>query len=154
MFTIVIMLLATLGSLAQPPVPLPKHIIAQPQANVKLLELSNVVVGKWRGARITQLPGAVNVDSVWLEIKKNGTLSFKHQKYELNGPTEGTYTVSKNKITISCIKFPFTHTLSGDWDINTGMISGNYIELREKDNTQPSYYIPGRNTGTFNLIKY
>jgi hypothetical protein len=154
LFIIACMFFAVLNIFAQPPVPLPKHIIAQPQANVKLLELSNVVVGKWHGARITQLPGAVNVDSVWLEIKKNGTLSFKHQKFEFNGPTEGTYSISKNKITISCIKFPFTHTLSGDWDITTGIISGNYIELREKDNTQPSYYIPGRNTGTFNLIKY
>jgi hypothetical protein len=151
---IIVLLAITLSTAAQPSIPLPKHIIAQPQANVKLLELNDIISGRWRGARITQLPGAVNVDSVWLEIKKNGTLSFKHQQYEFNGPTEGTYTITKNKIVISFIKFPFTHTLNGEWDIKTGTISGNYIELKEKDSNQPSYYVPGRNTGTFNLIKY
>jgi hypothetical protein len=145
---------SAVAGIAQPPVPLPKQTIAKPQANVRLLELTDVISGRWRGARITQLPGAVNVDSVWIEFKKNGTLSFKHQKFEFNGPTEGTYTITKNKISISCFKFPFTHTFNGDWDINTGMITGNCIELREKDNTQPPYYSPGRNTGTFNLVKY
>jgi len=153
-FTIALMLFAMLNTFAQQPVPLPKQIIAKPQANVRLLELKNVIEGRWRGARITQLPGAVNVDSVWLEIKQNGSLSFKHQKYEFNGPTEGRFSIIKNKIVITCNKFPFNHTLNGTWDINTGMITGNYIEMREKDNTQPPYYSPGRNTGTFNLIKY
>jgi hypothetical protein len=134
--------------------PLPKHEIAKPQANIKRLELKDVIEGKWRGARITQLPGAVNVDSVWLEVKKNGTLSFKHQKYEFNGPITGTYSITKNKIVFTCNKFPFNHTLNGDWDINTGMITGNYVELRERDNTQPPYYSPGRTTGTFNLVRY
>lgn len=139
---------------AQPPVPLPKHVIAQPKSNARLLELKDVLIGKWRGARITQLSNAVNVDSVWIEFKKNGVLSFKHQKYEFNGPTEGTWSISKNSLVINCIKFPFTHTLNGSWEITTGTISGNYIEVREKDNTQPAYYSPGRNTGTFNLAKY
>ncbi len=152
LLSIVLITGASISAAAQPP--LPKQIIAKPQANVRLLELKDVIEGRWRGARITQLPGAVNVDSVWLEIKKNGTLSFKHQQYEFNGPTTGTYSLIKNKIIVTCNKFPFNHTLNGDWDINTGMITGHYIELREKDSTQPPYYNPGRNTGTFNLIKY
>ena len=134
--------------------PIPKQIVAKPQANVRVLELKDIIEGRWRGARITQLSGAVNIDSVWLEIKANGTLSFKHQKYEFNGPKEGTYTITKNKINIICNKFPFNHSFNGEWDINTGVLSGNYIELREKDSNQPPYYSPGRNTGTFNLIKY
>ena len=147
-------LLFSLSVAAQTQPPLPKHIITRPQANPRLITFSDVIVGKWRGARITQLTGAVNVDSLWLEFKKNGTLSFKHQKYEYNGPIVGTWTLSGNSIRIIADKFPFTHTLNGTWDINTGIISGTFSEMREKDDTQPTYYTPGSNSGSFNLSRY
>ena len=146
-------LLFSLGVLAQPQPPLPKHIINRPTANPKLITLADVIAARWRGTRLTQLTGAVSVDSLWFDFKKNGTLVFKHQKYEFNGPTMGTWTLSGNKITIVADKFPFTHTLTGTWDINTGIISGKFDELRENDNTQPPYYSPGSNSGTFTLTR-
>jgi hypothetical protein len=145
---------ASITAIAQRPMPLPRQDIAKPQANVRLLELSDVINSRWRGARIKQLPGAVNVDSVWLEMKSNGTFSFKHQQYEFNGPIAGTYVVTKNKVVFSVNKFPFYHTLDGQWDINTGIISGRFKEVREKDPAQPSYYVPGTNTGSFSLTRY
>ncbi len=153
------MLLSVISmAVAQPrqqPVPLPRQIIARPQANVKILELTNVIEGRWRGARITTLAGGlVNVDSVWIEFKINGTLTFKHQQYEFNGPNAGTYTISKNAIQISIVRFPFAHALNGNWNTNTGILSGQYSETRDNDATQPSYYIPGSNTGSFNLTRY
>jgi hypothetical protein len=141
-------------SVAQRPIPLPRQDIAKPQANVKILELSDVIDARWRGARIKQLPGAVNVDSVWLEIKSNGTFSFKHQQYEFNGPVTGTYVVTKNKVVFTVNKFPFYHTLDGQWDSYTGIISGRFKEVREKDPAQPTYYVPGNNTGNFSLTRY
>jgi len=141
---------------AQPQIPpqLPKQEIAKPQANVRLIELNNVIVGKWKGARLSYITnGTVTVDSLWFDFKKDGTLNFKHQKYELNGPTVGTYTVTKNSIKIVADKFPFTHTLQGIWSINDGVINGNFREVRERDASQPTYYTPGTETGTFNLTK-
>jgi hypothetical protein len=139
----------------RPPMPLPKHIILKPTANPKLITFADVIIAKWHGARLTDIPGGgVTVDSLWFEFKKDGTLSFKHQKYEFNGPTMGTWTMTGNAIRINADKFPFTHNLSGTWNINNGVISGTFTELRERDNTQPPYYSPGSNTGTFNLSRY
>ncbi len=127
--------------------------ISKPQANPRQITLPDVLFAKWKGARITNLPGAVNVDSLWIEFHVDGTLNFKHQKFEFNGPAAGTWTMSGNSITIIADKFPFIHTLNGTWNVNTGVISGSFKEVREKDATQPSYYTSGSNTGTFNLSR-
>jgi hypothetical protein len=138
----------------QPPAQLPKHVISKPQPNVQLLQLSNVIVGKWKGARLIQKTGAVTVDSVWFDFKADGTVSFKHQQYELNGPTGGTYIINKNNMAITIYKFPFRHTLQGSWNRTDGKINGNCTEVREADPSQPSYYTAGTDAGTFSLFKY
>lgn len=156
--SIIALLFLTAVAFAQPqpqiPTQLPKHEINKPQANAQLLQLNNVIIGKWKGARLIQNIGSVTVDSLWLEFKKDGTLSFKHQQYEFNGPVTAVYTINKNTLRIVADKFPFKHILQGVWDINTGSINGNFNETRERDNTQPAYYSPGTATGNFNLIKY
>jgi hypothetical protein len=148
-------LLFSLGVAAQPQPAIPKHIINRPTTTAKPLTLNDVIAARWRGARITELPGGyVNVDSLWFAFKRNGTLTFKHQKFEFNGPTMGTWTISGNTITIIADKFPFTHKLYGNWDYMTGIITGKFDEVRETDDTQPTYYSPGTNKGTFNLTRY
>jgi hypothetical protein len=112
------------------------------------------ITGKWTGARLIPLPGgAIHTDSTWMEFKKDGTVAFKHQKYEFNGPTTGTYTFQKNVLKITIIKFPFNHTFEGNYDNNTGLVTGFFKEVREKDPAQPAYYIPGTDSGTFTLVK-
>ena len=97
--------------------------------------------------------GAIHTDSTWIELKKDGTVGFKHQKYEFNGPTSGTYTFQKNVVRITIIKFPFSHVFEGNYDTQTGIITGSFKEIREKDPTQPAYYIPGIDAGTFTLYR-
>lgn len=138
----------------QQPVPLPRQTIAKPTANVKLLELANVIEGRWRGTFMVQNPGSVMVDSIWMAFKKDGTLSFKHQQYEFNGPVTGTYSVLKNAIEIHCNKAPFSHIYTGTWNINNGIISGTSTTVRAKDASQPPYYKEGTDNGTFTLMKY
>jgi hypothetical protein len=115
---------------------------------------NTAITGKWTGARLIPLPGgAIHTDSTWIEFKKDGTVGFKHQKYEFNGPTSGTYTFQKNVVRITITKFPFSHTFEGNYDTQSGLINGLFKEIREKDPTQPAYYIPGMDTGAFTLYK-
>jgi hypothetical protein len=115
---------------------------------------NTVITGKWAGARFIPLPGgAIHTDSTWIEFKKDGTIGFKHQKYEFNGPTSGTYTLQKNVVKITITKFPFTHTFEGNYDSQAGSITGFFKEIREKDATQPAYYVPGTDSGSFTLYK-
>lgn len=148
------MLLLLAGQLTHAQIVPNRQTIKRPTTNAKQLTLYDVILNKWKGARLTELPNALNVDSVWIEFRIDGTLSFKHQKYEFNGPTEGTWIMNGNDIKITVEKFPYTHVLKGTWSPNTGVITGTYLEVRDKDNTQPPYYTPGTNNGTFNLSRY
>lgn len=154
LFSALLFIVTHVTAQIQQPVPLPKQIIAKPTANVKLLELANVIEGRWKGTMMIQYTGSVSVDSVWMEFKKDGTLSYKHQHFEFNGPTTGTYSLLKNVIEINCNKAPFSHNYTGTWNINNGVISGNFTTIRAVDPTQPTYYQAGTDNGTFTLKRY
>ncbi|MFN8253386.1 MAG: hypothetical protein U0V75_16070 [Ferruginibacter sp.] len=138
----------------QQPLPLPKQTIAKPVANVKPIELANVIAGRWKGTRLIQNNGSVTVDSLWMEFKTDGTLNFRHQQYELNGPKTGTYALLKNVLEIKISKQPFSHVFNGTWNNNNGIISGSCTTTRAKDPSQPPYYMEGTETGSFTLVKY
>lgn len=124
--------------------------------SAKSYSQNSTITGKWTGARLIPLAGGgIHTDSTWIEFKKDGTLTFKHQKYEFNGPTSGTWSFQKNTLRVSIVKFPFNHTFEGTIDNNNNNISitGFFKEIREKDPTQPAYYVPGVDSGTFTLIK-
>ncbi len=134
--------------------PLPRQDIARPKPVVKSYTLANDLKGRWRGARIIQNVGSVTVDSMWMEFKADGLVYFQHQSYEINGPKEGTYTISRTALGINFEKAPYTHVFTGGMNVANGMITGNFIETRAIDNTQPPYYVPGTYTGSFSLRKY
>jgi hypothetical protein len=140
----------------QPPqsIPLPLHDIVKPKPNVKSYTLATDLVGRWKGARIIQNVGSATVDSLWMEFKANGTVSFKHQQFELNGPQSGTYTISRSVLKINIEKLPFTHSFDGGMNVANGIITGTCTEVRAEDNTQPAYYTAGTFSGSFNLKKY
>lgn len=134
----------------QLPTQLPKHELGKP---VTTASPFSDVVGKWKGTRLTQNTGSVTVDSLFFEFKKDGTVQFRHQRFEHNPARKGTYSFSKNLLIADIYLFPFKHRFEGSYDKVTGKITGTFSEVRERDPNAPSYYVPGTESGSFSITK-
>lgn len=134
----------------QLPTQLPKHELGKPVTTAKPFP---DVVGKWKGTRLIQNTGSVTVDSLFFEFKKNGTVGFRHQRFEHNPAITGTYSFIKNVLIADIYLFPFKHRFEGTYDRATGKITGTFSEVREKDPNAPPYYLPGTENGSFSITK-
>jgi hypothetical protein len=134
----------------QLPTQLPKHELGKPVTTAKAF---SDVVGKWKGTRLTQNPGSVTVDSLFFEFKKDGTVHFRHQRFEHNPARTGTYSFIKNVLIADIYLFPFKHHFEGTYDRATGKITGAFSEVRERDPNAPPYYAPGTESGSFSITK-
>lgn len=134
----------------QLPTQLPKHELGKPVTTAKPF---SDIVGKWKGTRLTQNTGSVTVDSIFFEFKKDGTVSFRHQRFEHNPAKTGTYSFIKNVLIADIYLFPFKHRFEGTYDRTTGKITGTFSEVREKDPNAPPYYVPGTESGSFSITK-
>ncbi len=108
----------------------------------------------WRGARVWYTQTAAWVDSVTsINFYANGQVEWIKQGWEFVPRTPGTYSIQGNDISINFHYPPYTHTLQGSFDRNTGIISGIFTEIRAVDPTAPPAYVPGTTTGEFNFYK-
>lgn len=121
----------------------------------KLPPLSQYITSiTWRGARVWYTETAAWVDSVTaVNFYPNGQVEWVKQGWEFVPRLPGTYTISGNNISINFNYAPYTHTLNGTFDRNTGIISGTFTEVRAVDPTAPPAYIPGTTTGDFNFYE-
>lgn len=108
----------------------------------------------WRGARVWYTQTAAWVDSVTaINFYANGQAVWVKQGWEFVPRTAGTYSITGNNITINFNYAPYTHSLQGSFDRNTGILSGTFTEVRAVDPTAPPAYIPGTTTGEFNFYE-
>jgi hypothetical protein len=152
LFTLLSCFSNTMKAQPQPRLPtqLPKHELGKPVTTAKAF---SDVVGKWKGTRLTQNSGSVTVDSLFFEFKKDGTVHFRHQRFEHNPAKTGTYSFIKNVLIADIYLFPFKHRFEGTYDRTTGKITGTFSEVREKDPNAPPYYVPGTESGSFSITK-
>jgi hypothetical protein len=121
----------------------------------KLPPLSQYITSiTWRGARVWYTETAAWVDSVTaVNFYPNGQVEWVKQGWEFVPRTPGTYVINGNNITINFSYAPYTHSLQGTFDRNTGVISGTFTEIRAVDPNAPPAYIPGTTTGDFNFYE-
>lgn len=129
--------------------------ITELKAEKKLPPLSQYITTiTWRGARVWYTPTAAWVDSVTsVNFYANGQVEWIKQGWEFVPRLPGTYSINGNNITINFHYAPYTHRLQGNFDRNTGIISGTFTEVRAVDPNAPPAYIPGTTTGEFNFYK-
>ncbi len=151
-FTLLFLFFNRVQAQFQPQLPtqLPKHELGKPVTTAKPF---SAVVGKWKGTRLTQNSASVTVDSLFFEFKKDGTVNFRHQRFEHNPARAGTYSFIKNVLIADIYLFPFKHRFEGIYDRATGKITGTFSEVRERDPNAPPYYVPGTESGSFSITK-
>lgn len=152
LFTLLAIFFNKVKAQSQPQLPtqLPKHELGKPVTTAKTF---SAVVGKWKGTRLTQNSASVTVDSLFFEFKKDGTVNFRHQRFEHNPARAGTYSFIKNVFIADIYLFPFKHRFEGTYDRTTGKITGTFSEVRERDPNAPPYYVPGTESGSFSITK-
>lgn len=150
LFTVLPVFFSTAGPQPQWPAQLPKQVADNALASAKPLP---DVTGKWKGTRLTQNTGSAAADSLFFEFKKNGTVDFRHQRFEHNPARTGTYRFTRNVLIADIYLFPFKHHFEGNYDKATGKIAGIFSEVRERDPNAPSYYVPGTENGSFSITK-
>ena len=142
----------------QPKNMIPKHEAAKPVVNrqlaIKQSFATYITTVTWCGARTWRAGSAATVDSVTqIQFFTDGTVSWNKQGWEYVPKTKGTYTVTGNKVVVRFNYAPYTHSIEGTYDENTGRITGTFREDRAAATNAPAAYTPGTTTGEISFIK-